>query len=230
MSTLVLLPGLDGSGELFDAFIRALPGDVATRVLAYPAREMGVQELVDYVQERLPEGEIVLLAESFSGLVALGLLSQTQRPFKAVIFCAAFACSPRPWLVPLAKRLSLSKRLLRLAPDVVLKRWCLGRDATAALLRHFRDVVQRLPARIISHRLGLIQRFRPPRSLNIPCFYLQAVDDRLVPEHAADWFQEHCAPFDLRRVRGPHFLLQANPQACAAQVADILQGLCVAKD
>ena len=36
MTTLVLLPGLDGTGGLFADFVAALPADITTTVIAYP--------------------------------------------------------------------------------------------------------------------------------------------------------------------------------------------------
>ncbi|MBX9790721.1 MAG: hypothetical protein K2Y37_17530 [Pirellulales bacterium] len=38
MTTLVLLPGLDGTGSLFADFVSALDGQIETVVVAYPAR------------------------------------------------------------------------------------------------------------------------------------------------------------------------------------------------
>ncbi len=49
-------------------------------------------------QLRAPE-DTILLAESFSGLVALTLLEQYAIPLRGIIFCAAFAESPRHFLL-----------------------------------------------------------------------------------------------------------------------------------
>ena len=37
--TLVLLPGMDGSGTLFEPFLRALPPDLPVKVLRYPGQD-----------------------------------------------------------------------------------------------------------------------------------------------------------------------------------------------
>jgi hypothetical protein len=51
---LVLLPGLDGTGELYDAFTAAL-ADIETQVVSYPPdRELGYSELEQFIRERLP--------------------------------------------------------------------------------------------------------------------------------------------------------------------------------
>ena len=225
--TLVLLPGLDGTGELFAPFVAALPDRLPTRTIAYPERETDLDALADFVESRLPGGDVVLLAESFSGLVALTLLPRIRKPIKAVIFCASFAETPRPWLVRIVRGLPFQNRLIRLAPDVMLRRCCLGRNAPSALVRDFRRVVEKVPPRMFSHRLGLIARFQPPpgMSIKIPCYFLQAANDRLVPAQRAEWFRPRFTPFHLQRLEGPHMLLQARAQLCAERVMEILKGL-----
>jgi pimeloyl-[acyl-carrier protein] methyl ester esterase len=54
MTRLVLLPGLDGTGELFASFIDALDG-FATQVIAYPPdRAMTYAEHESFVRDKLP--------------------------------------------------------------------------------------------------------------------------------------------------------------------------------
>jgi pimeloyl-ACP methyl ester carboxylesterase len=226
-ATLILLPGLDGTGDLFAPFLSALPSRLAICVIDYPQQALSLDELVEHVRNRLPEGSIVLLAESFSGLLALTLLSRLQRPVKGVIFCASFATSPRPWLVRIAKRHPIPRLLLLLATDPLLKYSCLGPQASAAQIKLLRETLRKVEPKTISHRLDLIDRFRPPlhKPLHLPCYYLQGSDDRLVPVRAADWFSRNFSPFHLRRLAGPHFLLQANPRNCAATVVSILERL-----
>jgi len=74
MTRLVLLPGLDGTGELFASFIDAL-GGFATQVIAYPTdRAMTYAEHENFVRGKLPADEdFVLLAESFSGPIGISI-------------------------------------------------------------------------------------------------------------------------------------------------------------
>lgn len=56
--------------------------------------------------------------------------------------------------------------------------------------------------------------------VRVPVIYLQASEDRLVPARAATAFD---VPLDaVIRVEGPHFLLQANPEASAAHILDFV--------
>jgi pimeloyl-[acyl-carrier protein] methyl ester esterase len=69
---LLLLPGLDGTGALFDRFLTVLSKDIETRTIRYPDDSaMGYPELVGFVERQLSADKSYLLAESFSGPIAL---------------------------------------------------------------------------------------------------------------------------------------------------------------
>jgi pimeloyl-[acyl-carrier protein] methyl ester esterase len=64
LSTLVLLPGMDGSGELFAPLLKELPAWLETRVVRYPSQPMRYPELLDVVIRALPtDRPYCLLAE-----------------------------------------------------------------------------------------------------------------------------------------------------------------------
>jgi thioesterase domain-containing protein len=55
MVTVVLLPGMDGTGTLFDPFIAALGPDFNVKVVRYPATEpLGYSELESIARSALP--------------------------------------------------------------------------------------------------------------------------------------------------------------------------------
>ncbi|MET0090382.1 MAG: hypothetical protein ABW068_10250 [Candidatus Thiodiazotropha sp.] len=69
---LIMLPGLDGTGRLFKGFLQCYPGEA--RVVSLPMD--GPQDhraLAQRISPRLPEEDYVLLAESYSGLIAMHL-------------------------------------------------------------------------------------------------------------------------------------------------------------
>jgi len=64
---IAFLPGMDGTGELFNSVINELP---EYECLVIPLPSSGQQDyvsLVEYVKSKLPEEECVLVVESFSG-------------------------------------------------------------------------------------------------------------------------------------------------------------------
>jgi hypothetical protein len=65
---LILLPGLDGTGNLFRQFIHALPPDLETQVVCYPATgDQSFATLLDYVRHHLPLTEPFCLLNLFLG-------------------------------------------------------------------------------------------------------------------------------------------------------------------
>jgi len=96
---LVLLPGLDGSATLFEPFVAAAPAGTQTVRVPLPAdRARGYGELAAWVSERLPPEPVVVIAESFSGPLAL-MVADRCRNVCAVVLAASFVEPPLPrWL------------------------------------------------------------------------------------------------------------------------------------
>src|SRR6516164_4314236 len=96
--TLVLMPGLDGMGLLFERFVSALPPEIRTCIIEYPKIAASLEEHAAVGAERLPVSRVVLLAESFSGIVALYLLRKHHVLAEKVIFVASFGSTRRRYL------------------------------------------------------------------------------------------------------------------------------------
>src|SRR4051812_42890566 len=109
--TLVLLPGMDGTGQLFDLFVSALSGEFEIKVAAYPtSTPLGYAELEAIARETIPkEGPYVILGESFSGPIAISLAASAPAQLKGLILCCTFIRNPRP-------ALSFFSPFLRLLP------------------------------------------------------------------------------------------------------------------
>src|SRR5512138_2251270 len=105
---LVLLPGLDGTGDLFAPFIDALDG-YPTQVVAYPAdRAMNYAAHEAHARAQLPRDEdCILLAESFSGPVGIAIAASPPPGLKGLILCASFAVNPLPVFGPLSRLIGL---------------------------------------------------------------------------------------------------------------------------
>lgn len=224
--TLILMPGLDGTGRLFEPLTGCFPDDLRYRIAAYPPnRERSLEQMARGVVDGLPPGPIILLAESFSGLVALTLLRQRTTAIRSVIFCAAFAGSPHPLLLGVARRLPAAGKAVQALPPAVLRPFVFGRHGDRDLAMQLKRALGQVSPGVLTHRLRLMAEAkamgRPPHA--IPCHYLQATRDRMVPARAAQWFARHFAPFHLWRVDGPHMLLQTRPRECARLIASICQ-------
>jgi surfactin synthase thioesterase subunit len=82
---LVLLPGLDGTGELFEPFLKALPSSLTSQVVSYPTEQyLTYKELVSLVQRVLPHKEpFVLLGESFGGPLSIEVAASSPPNLRA---------------------------------------------------------------------------------------------------------------------------------------------------
>jgi pimeloyl-ACP methyl ester carboxylesterase len=223
---LILLPGLDGTGILFRPLLAALPQDIRPKVIAYPTHQrLSLAEHAEIVARQLPRDEVVVLAESFSGLVALSLLAMPNLRIKRLLVVASFAEPPHPLLLGLAPLVPWAGSLMRLAPAFALRQFCLGRGANVRQLALLREALTAVSPGVIAHRLGLVGTRQPfiRSQFKVPCYYLQARQDRLVPPTAARWFQQHVQPCQVESLDGPHFLLQAKPQECAEWMSTIIR-------
>src|SRR5262245_16901579 len=98
--TLVLLPGLDGTGDFFQPLLEALGDSVRSSVVSYP-----IDGGYDYAtclaltRAKLPaDGPFVVLGESFSGPIAITLAAQGLPGLAGIVLASTFARNPRPRL------------------------------------------------------------------------------------------------------------------------------------
>jgi pimeloyl-ACP methyl ester carboxylesterase len=225
LPTLVLMPGLDGTGLLFERFESALPQNIRTCIIEYPGGAVPLEEYAAAVAGRLPAGRVVLVAESFSGIVLLDLLSKHHVLAEKVIFVASFGKTPRRFLRMLLVFFPALAWSIPLIPNVAWRFFCLGAGATPADIAKLKGVVAQVNPRVVAHRLKLVASAKLPEDTptDVPAYYLQAEGDRLVPHSAAEHLRKLFTHFTLLRVPGPHFLLQASPIECAQLVARIIR-------
>jgi pimeloyl-ACP methyl ester carboxylesterase len=95
---LVLLPGLDKTGELFQSLLKFLPPRLKARVVSYPSQQfLSYKKLVPLVEDALPHTEpFVLLGESFGGPLSIEIAARQPANLRAVILCASFILNPLP--------------------------------------------------------------------------------------------------------------------------------------
>lgn len=220
---LVLLPGLDGTGALFKPFIDSLPPEIEPLVVSYPPDEkLSYGELSNHVMSQLPKDEeYLLIGESFSGPIAYDIALYQPENLKSVIFVATFLNNPRPTLLSLFKPLPKSLLLSLAIPTFLARVFLLGAGASNELISLFKQSLGTVTPGVLSFRLREITNLRKkPQRCDFRSTYIQAVDDKLIPEKCVEDFKEVMKNLSVFPVRGPHFILQANPSACAEIVAN----------
>ncbi len=126
--TLVLLPGMDGTGKLYRPLVDVLPSSINHRVISYPSDEVvSAEKIADGLSSELGElGEVILFAESYGGQVAMHLLEKAEAHIKGVIFCASFLRPPAPLLLKLSEWLPLDRIMPVLMNSFTLNLTTLG--------------------------------------------------------------------------------------------------------
>lgn len=216
----VLLPGLHGSAHLFDAFVAAAPPGSSFTSVAYP--RSGPQDynaLTAVARGALPRNRpYVLVAESFSGPIAVWLAAERPPRLVELVLVATFVVAPVPRA--LAKAPDWAYRLLPMRtrlPRIALAGLRRGRfDAVlAAELASVKRAVFRDRVRAI---LGVDVRAEL-RAVSVPVKYLQATRDWTVLAKAARVIQSARPDLPVLRVPGPHLLLQCAPRKAWAAMA-----------
>jgi pimeloyl-ACP methyl ester carboxylesterase len=225
MMKLVLLPGLDGTGDLFAPFIDSL-GDFPTQVIAYPGdRAMNYAEHEAHARARLPHDEpYVLLAESFSGPIGIAISVSRPPGLAGLILCATFASNPLPVFGPFA-RLIGALPAARIPPSL-MSPWLFGSRATPELRRAHAQTMARVSPRVIRARVAalLAVDHRPLlRQIQMPMLYLRASRDRLIPSSAGRTIMDMRPDVELAEIDAPHFLLQTAPGQAAAAVVPFVR-------
>lgn len=212
MTTLVLLPGMDGTGELFQPLLQALNPSLAVKVVRYPTHELlGYAELEAIVRAALPAGPYILLGESFSGPIAILIAASDSERLVGVILCCSFAASPRQLAAVAAPALSLP---LPLPPVFAVAAALAGKSSNGLIRGMLRRALSQVAPRVLRHRLATALKVNFTEKLaqiKVPFLYMQATQDWLVPPSAAQAIRSVLPKAQVIQVVGPHLLLQVNP-------------------
>ena len=224
--TLVLLPGMDGTGALFEPFIALLGSRFNVKVVHYPTTEpMGYPELEAVARAALPiEGPFVILGESFSGPIAISLAKSYSSQLKGLILCCSFVRNPYPLFSNLKSLVGMLP--ITIAPKSVLSYFLLGPFATDALrIALFHAIAQVSPSAFRARLSAVLTvdvsgKFS---SLDVPVLYLRASRDRVVPRGASELIARLNPRTNIVQIEAPHFLLQTAPTASAQVVGAFVQ-------
>jgi len=222
---LILLPGLDGTGELFSPFIKELPATIEVEVIAYSAQQrLNYHQLVSYVKERLPKEEFILLAESFSGPIAYEIVRCGHHALKGVVFVTTFLRPPRAKLLQWVRFLPLGWIFALPLPTFMIKKLLLGSQIDHQTIALFKETLKKVDPNVIAFRVREIANLNLEyQAITTPAIYIQATDDLLVPLNMVDKFEECFANITIYKVEGSHLILQSKPQMCATLIVKLFQ-------
>ena len=215
---IALLPGLDGTGELFYPILPFLEDAFTVHVVHY-SDEVSLSDYVDSAREQIPDDEpISLVGESFSGPIAISLLADGDIQCNASVLCATFCRSPLPKLTNVTRLfpefLFSTNPLTYMCQDLFV----LGAGAGTELRQATRRTLSKVNPVTYRNRVKLINDVDVSQQLaciDTPLLYLQATRDLVVYEDSFDEISNLAKDIVCKRIEGSHMILQTQPEICA---------------
>lgn len=217
---------MDGTGLMFGPFLGVLKG-LDAQVLRYPPELTAYPDCVAFARAQLPVGRrFLLLGESFSGPVAIALAAEHPPGLVGLVLCCTFARSPHPglaWAAPIVRALPSFRMSHWLIRYLLLGTW-----ATRPLVALADSLGGAVPSATMKARLlavAAVDHTPLLSRIQVPTLALSATQDRLVPPASDRWTRAHLPDLESALIPGPHWLLQARPEATARAIEAFLQRL-----
>jgi pimeloyl-[acyl-carrier protein] methyl ester esterase len=226
---LVLLPGLDGTGHLFAPLAAALDEEISPSVVSYP-RDAGLtyDELEPLAAAALPRSRYLLLAESFSGPVAIRLAARAGPELLGLVLAASFVTSPvgAAWL-----RFLVAAPMFRATPRALVRALLTGEGASEELVSAVSSSIRAVSPHVLAARLRQVLAADERAALarcEVPILVLSAKRDRLVGARSAELIRRIARGATVEHIDAAHLVLQTRPEEAAEHIGSLL-GRVVAK-
>jgi pimeloyl-ACP methyl ester carboxylesterase len=225
--SLLLLPGLDGTGKLFDPLILNLPAWIKPIVVSYPQdKPYGYQELKAIVSGSLPvNDDFVILGESFSGPLAVMAAAGKPKGLRGLILCASFVKKPFK-LIPSWARLFSVGPIFQLWPASIKLRAMLRRGRYGELVENALDVIKTVRPNVIAERVKAIMTVDAEQDfvrVDVPILYLSSRKDHLIKKHNVAGMKTIKPNLTVVEIDTQHFLLQLEPKKSAGQIERFME-------
>ncbi|HYD39340.1 MAG TPA: alpha/beta hydrolase, partial [Anaeromyxobacter sp.] len=204
-----------------------LPETVEPIVVPLPPHAgPGFERLVAAVREKLPvQRRYALLAESFSGPMAIRFASERPADLVALVLVATFHRSPvSPWLAAL--RPLASVLLSRPPPAWATRHLLAGNDALDDLVRDFREAVRETAPAVLAARIRTALDADEAGALaacRVPILYVGGARDRLLRSAIPNELKTLQLALELEVLDAPHLVLQRQPMESARVVSRFLE-------
>jgi len=225
----VLLPGLDGTGLLFQPLVAALPDWIEPVVIRYPGdRHLSYQELFPLVIDALPRSRpFIILGESFSGPLSAMVAAQRPQGLIGLILCATFVTPPWQLVSPLIHTFSRPPFSNLYLPLKRLKAK-FGGYSTPQFRKIWDEMDTLVQSDVMASRVRMVFRVDARQSLrasNVPIIYLKGTSDLVVPGWNARAIQQIVPAVRVVCIDAPHMVLQRKPAEAASAISDFANSL-----
>jgi pimeloyl-ACP methyl ester carboxylesterase len=225
-TTLVLLPGLDGTDVFFRPLMERLPATIRPLPVTYPDAGLhDYRDLFDFASRVLATiPRCVVLATSFSGPLAVMLAAAEPRKVQGLILAATFASSPSGPLTrlrfvirtPLVALLRFARRLptwIRCPPQDALR---IAKRETWSRVSSY-GLAGRARAALGADACETLRRCDQP----LLCVTYDR--DAVVPSSCADDIQRHCMHARRVTLPGGHLAMFSDPGPLSAEIVRFVE-------
>lgn len=214
------LPGLHGTSDLFNALRAHLPSDVDAEFVELPTTgKQSYEELSAWLDQHLPPARPrILIAESFSGPLAMHFAALRRNECAGIVLAASFCDTP---INPGLGLLPLRPLFMVKPTRNTLKHFLIGDDASDLQIAELRATIKKIPATTLAKRVRSILNLEEgdtPSIPYLPMLILQAQNDNLVPWKAQSRLISNYPKSSVHWVEAPHLILQREPAECLAHI------------
>ncbi len=215
---IVLLPGLDGTGELFERVARLLAPHLDVKIVRYPQDPtLGYAGYVELVRNEIGSRPVFLLGESFSGPVAVRVATQLKGQIRGVVLAATFVKNPWPsWLIRRAARVDPETTPVGLRDRILM-----GTYGDAELVAKVDEIVRNLSRPVRAARLRAVADVDVRQDfarLDCPILVLHGRSDWLVRKSLMQRAVSDKGGARMIVIPGAHMLLQTRAEEAASEI------------
>lgn len=227
--SLVLLPGLDGTGKLFDPLISNLPDWIQPIVVSYPKDKPYGYDVLKTMASRTYPGDkdFVILGESFSGPIAVMSAGEKPKGLKGIILCASFVKKPFRFVPSWLSIFSVSP-IYQLWPATIQLRSIFGKEEYKGLVEMALDAIKSVRPNVIAERVKAILNVNVEQELrksDIPMLYLAGRKDHLIRKHNVAGIKRIKSDLIVTEINTAHFILQLEPEKSADEIEKFIKSL-----
>jgi len=225
---LVLLPCLNGTGELFAPLLGPLNVHFTTSVVSYTRDQLlNYQQLIPRIREVIPwDQPYTLLAESFSGPLALQFCAVQPQNITALVLVTSFVRNPIHPLLECFRFLVKDSWLQKPLPESLLKRFLVGEDCPQGLSDLIMETVRSVRPEVLAHRIRMAMDTDARLALQScqkPLLYLAGTQDKIVAGRGLEQIRAIRPDVSAVEIDGPHLLLQRRPGEAVTAIQKFLQ-------